>query len=163
MPTVKMHQLLSSLTIPDMATEVPWSELLRDPNGVAALADIADVQLKRRNGEPLILTRADRADASVNGAVHAARALRSLLVHLPRDAYAAVAQSLIDEFPWADLLPERDKFRFVADFARAFYACAEMGHWTLLGQTITEWHDTATAYASPDVAVNHIQPIGGED
>jgi hypothetical protein len=132
-------------------TEVQWSELQRDPKGVAALADNGDVRVRRRDGAALLLTRADRAEATAAGAVHAARALRSLLAHLPKDAWAAAAQSLIDEFPWADALPEQDPREFVADFARAFHASAELGQWSLLDQTIREWRDTAAVYADPEL------------
>ncbi|MBO0807474.1 MAG: hypothetical protein J2P32_04115, partial [Actinobacteria bacterium] len=72
-----------------MATEVQWSELQRDPKGVAALADQGDVRVRRRDGVPLLLVREDTAEAVTQGALAAARALRNVLVHLPEHAAAA--------------------------------------------------------------------------
>ncbi|SDD00303.1 DUF6247 family protein [Actinokineospora iranica] len=142
-----------------MTTEVQWSELQRDPKSVAALADQGDVRVRRRDGAALLLTRVDRAAATADGAVVAARALRNLLAHLPEAAWGAAARSLIDEFPWADALPEADRRQFVADFARAFSASAEIGQWALLDQTIREWRSTAAIHADPELAANLTRPI----
>lgn len=137
-----------------MTTEVQWSELQRDPKSVAALADRGDVHVRRRDGAALLLTRVDRAATSAEGAVHAARALRSLLVHLPREAREAAARSLVDEFPWVDILPAADRDQFVVDFSRAFRASAELGEWSPLEQTLQEWRSTAIVHADPELARN---------
>ncbi|MGH3966162.1 MAG: hypothetical protein ACRDRY_23425 [Pseudonocardiaceae bacterium] len=79
----------------------------------------------------------------------AARALRNLLAHMePQTAAAA----LVDEFPWADFLPEQDRVQFVTDFVRAFQASAEMGQWTSLAQTVRGWKATAAVHADPELA-----------
>lgn len=142
-----------------MTTEVQWSELQRDPKSVAALADEGDVRVWRRDGAPLLLTRADRAATAADGAVHAARALRNLLAHLPRDARAAAALSLIDEFAWADVLPPDDREQFVTDFARSFLVSAELGQWAPLEQTIREWHNTAVIHADRELTASLAAPI----
>lgn len=142
-----------------MTTEVQWSELQRDPKAVAALADQGDVRVRRRDGAALLLTRADRATRSAAGAVQAARALRSLVAHLPPEAHEAVARSLIDAFPWVDVLPAADQRRFIADFTRAFQVSAELGQWSPLEQAIHEWHTTATVHADPELAANLSTPI----
>lgn len=142
-----------------MSTEVQWSELQRDPKSVAALADRGDVHVRRRDGAALLLTRVDRAAATADGAVHAARALRSLLAHLPRDAVEAAAQSLADEFPWVDVLPQADRYHFVTDFARSFQASAELGNWAALDQTIREWRTTAAVHADSELAASLRRPI----
>lgn len=144
-------------------TEVQWSELQRDPKSVAALADEGDVRVWRRDGAALLLTRVDRASAAADGAVHAARALRNLLAHLPHDAWAAAGQSLIDEFPWADLLPAEDRRQFVADFARSFLVSAELGQWSPLEQTIREWRDTAAIHADHLLAASLATPVDADD
>lgn len=146
-----------------MSTEVQWSELQRDPKSVAALADRGEVHVRRRDGAALLLTRVDRAAATADGAVHAARALRSLLSHLPKEAWEAAALSLTDEFPWVDALPEPDRHRFVADFARAFQASADLGQWALLDQTIREWRNTAFVHADSELAAALAEPIEGDD
>lgn len=142
-----------------VTVEVQWSELQRDPKGVAALADRGDVRVRRRDGAALLLTREDRASSTAEGAVAAARALRNLLAHLePQIA----ATALVDEFPWADLLPQRDRAQFVTDFVRAFQASAEMGQWTLLAQTVREWKATAAVYADPELVEQLTSPLSDD-
>ncbi|WP_436493852.1 hypothetical protein [Actinokineospora sp. HUAS TT18] len=145
-----------------MSTEVQWSELQRDPKSVAALADQGDVHVRRRDGAALLLTRVDRAAATASGAIHAARALRSLLAHLPSETLAAAAASLADEFPWVDVLPPEDRRQFVADFARAFQGSAELGHWGMLDQTIREWRATAAIHADAALAACLAEPINDD-
>ena len=128
----------------DVTVEVQWSELQRDPKGVAALADRGDVRVRRRDGAALLLTREDRASLTAEGAVTAARALRNLLVYVEPET---AATALIDEFPWADVLPEQDRVQFVTDFVRAFQASAEMGQWTPLARAVREWNATAAVHA----------------
>lgn len=139
-----------------MATEVQWSELQRDPKGVAALADQGDVRVRRRDGAPLLLTREDRVQSTAEGSVTAARALRNLLARLPADV---AARALIDEFPWVDVLPPHEQTRFVDDFARAFQASAELGQWSILAQTIREWRSTAIIHADSALAAKLTGPL----
>jgi hypothetical protein len=139
-----------------MTTEVQWSELQRDPRGVAALADRDDVRVRRRDGLPLLLVREDRAHAAADGALAAARALRNTLVQLDDEtAHAALAE----EFPWADLLPADDRHRFASDFARAVQASAELGRWDVLSQMLVEWRATATIHADPGLAADLSRPV----
>ncbi len=133
-----------------------WSELQRDPKGVAALADRGDVRVRRRDGAALLLTREDRASSTAEGAATAARALRNLLAHMdPQTAAAA----LVEEFPWADVLPQPDRAQFVTDFVRAFQASAEMGQWTPLAQTVREWKTTAAVHADPELVEQLSSPV----
>ena len=137
-------------------TEVQWSELQRDPKSVAALADEGDVRVRRRDGAALLLTREDRAHSASEGSIVAARALRNVLTHLPHDV---AAKALVDEFPWVDVLPETERAQFIRDFARAFQASAELGQWSVLAQTITEWRSTAAIHADPVLAAKLTGPI----
>lgn len=139
-----------------MATEVQWSELQRDPKGVAALADQGDVRVRRRDGVPLLLVREDGLAADTAGAMTAARALRNALAHL---ALPDAAEVLRDEFPWVDLLPEVDRRAFAADFVRAVGASAELGRWSVLEQVVVEWRATATIYADPGLVDELSRPV----
>lgn len=89
----------------------------------------------------------------------AARALRNLLVHVEPET---AATALIDEFPWADVLPKEDRVRFVTDFVRAFQASAEMGQWTSLAQTVREWKATAAVYSDPELAEQLSKPLNDD-
>jgi uncharacterized protein DUF6247 len=142
-----------------MTVEVQWSELQRDPKGVAALADRGDVRVRRRDGATLLLTREERASSTAEGAVTAARALRNLLVHVdPQTA----ATALIEEFPWTDVLPEQDRTQFVTDFVRAVQASAEMGQWTALTHTVREWRATAAAHTDPELVEQLSSPVNDD-
>jgi hypothetical protein len=138
-----------------MTTEVQWSELQRDPRGVAALADRGDVRVRRRDGTSLLLVREDRAEAAADGALAAARALRNALLHLDEAAHEA----LTEEFPWVDLLPVDDRRRFAGDFARAVQASAEVGQWEVLSQALVEWRAAAAAHADPALATELSRPV----
>jgi hypothetical protein len=139
-----------------VTTEVQWSELQRDPKGVAALADRGDVRVRRRDGVPLLLVREDSVSSAADGALSAARALRNALAHLPADD---AADALVEEFPWVDLLPVADRRRFVADFVRAVGASAELGRWSVLAQVLVEWKATAAVHADPALAEELSRPL----
>lgn len=142
-----------------MATEVQWSELQRDPKGVAALADQGEVLVRRRDGAALLLVREDSSRSASAGSVTAARALRSVLAHLPPDI---VTVALLEEFPWADVLPQEDQLQFAHDFVRAFQASAELGHWSVLEQAVTEWRSTAAIHADPELRAKLTGPLGDD-
>jgi hypothetical protein len=138
-----------------MTTEVQWSELQRDPRGVAALADRGDVRVRRREGVPLLLVREDRAEAAADGALAAARTLRTALLHL----HEAAHEALTEEFPWVDLLPVDDRRRFASDFAQAVQASAELGQWDVLSQALVDWRATASIHADPGLAADLARPV----
>ncbi len=89
-----------------------WSELQRDPKGVAALADAGDVRVRQRDGADLLLTREDRLSTSGEGAIATVRALRNLLAHVPVETAAG---ALSEEFPWLSLLPADAMIQIHAD------------------------------------------------
>lgn len=142
-----------------VTTEVQWSELQRDPRGVAALADQGDVRVRRRDGVPLLLVREDRASSAASGAVTAARALRNALAHLPP---AEAVDALVEEFPWVDLLPDADRKLFAVEFVRAVQAAAELGQWSVLTQVLVEWKATAAIHADPALAEQLVRPLDGD-
>lgn len=139
-----------------VTTEVQWSELQRDPKSVAALADQGDVRVRRRDGVPLLLVREDSATSAADGAMSAARALRNALAHLSGEDAAEV---LVDEFPWADLLPAEDRLQFVSDFVRAVGASAELGRWAVLAQVLVEWKATAAVHSDPALVAELGRPL----
>jgi hypothetical protein len=142
-----------------MTTEVQWSELQRDPRSVAALADEGDVRVRRRDGAPLLLIREDRASSATEGAITAARALRNLLAHI---SAGTVAESLRDEFPWTDYLPENDQAQFATEFARTFQACAELGGWSKLAELVDGWRNTAYIHTDPELVRQLTEPVSGD-
>jgi hypothetical protein len=138
-----------------MATDVQWSELQRDPRRVAALADRDDVRIRRPDGVALLLVQEDRAEAAADGALAAARALRTALAHMGD----AAPEALTGEFPWVERLPVDDRRRFAGDFARAVVTSAELGRWDVLSQTLVEWRATAAVPADPGLAAELARPL----
>ncbi len=61
--------------------------------------------------------------------------------------------------PGVDVLPAAEQAQFVHDFARAFQASAELGQWSVLARTITEWRSTAAIHADPALAGKLSGPI----
>lgn len=133
-----------------------WSELQRDPKGVAALADKGDVRVRRRDGAPLLLISEGAAESAAVGALSAARALRNALAHLSVEDGVSV---LIEEFSWVDVLPEPDRREFATDFVRAVEASAELGRWSVLAQVVVEWRATAAIHADPALAEELGRPL----
>jgi len=138
---------------------VQWSELQRDPKGVAALADAGDVRVRRRDGVDLLLTREDRMVSSGEGAIAAVRALRNLLAHVPAEVAAA---ALNDEFPWLSLLPGDAVAQFVAEFIKSARISAELAQWSVLAETLRGWKATAMIYADPDLVVELSGPLSDD-
>ncbi|MGI5503243.1 DUF6247 family protein [Lentzea sp. CA-135723] len=143
-----------------IVSEVQWSELQRDPKSVAAIAEQHEVRVKRRDGADLLLVRADQHANRHSGALMAARALRSVFRHVGPDV---IADALKDEFPWTAVLPESDRAEFVREFVQAIQASADLGQWSLLGQTVHEWANTAIVHADPDLHRALTTPITTRD
>lgn len=123
------------------------------------MADQGDVRVRRRDGVPLLLVREDSVEAAAVGAVSAARALRNALAHLSPDEAVG---SLVEEFPWLDLMPEVDRRLFATDFVRAVAASAELGRWSVLAQVIIEWRATAAVHADPAMAGELTRPLSDD-
>ncbi|MEV7229402.1 hypothetical protein AB0M79_20600 [Polymorphospora sp. NPDC051019] len=139
--------------------EVQWSELQRDPKGVAALADAGDVRVRRRDGADLLLTRADRVATSGEGAIATMRALRNLLAHVPVEI---AAEALKEEFPWVDLLPADAVAQFVTEFVKAARISAELGQWSVLAEMLRGWSATAMVHTDPELLRQLSGPLGDD-
>lgn len=158
-PEPTLPRILKKFIIGGVTAEVRWSELQRDPKGVAALAEQGDVRVRRRDGTSLLLVTEDRASSAAEGGVAAARALRNAFAHLsPEDAL----DSLHEEFPWVDVLPAADRTRFATDFIRAVQASAELGQWSVLAQALVEWRSTAAIHTDPSLAEELSRPLDGD-
>lgn len=129
-------------------TERPFSDLLRQPKDVAHDVEDGDVVLRRRDEPDLWLSRADREGERAEAFVAVARALRNLAVHSP----SAVADSLIDAFPWTEFLPAGDRRLFADEFSRVMSAAAELENVTPLTQLLREWRATAEIHGDPKLA-----------
>jgi hypothetical protein len=140
--------------------EVQWSELQRDAKAVAETVDrTGRVRVRRRDGVPLVLIREDQITQTSEGAIDAARVVRNLVVHVP---VQQLAESLMDELPWLDLLPPDGQQAFFTEFARALVTSAELNEWSSLRQLLTEWKATAAIYADAELVKRLSGPIEGD-
>ena len=140
-----------------ITTEVTWSSFLREPTSVERLLERGDVLLRRRDGEPLRLTRA-AGDENAREAL--ATLARLLTAPVLREALHEIEQHLDGRLPWTRFLPAQDRSAFVREFVHAFEACADLGDYTALGRLLVEWKNTAAAYAAGD-AVRLKRPLRG--
>lgn len=123
--------------------ELSWSAFLREPTQVEPFLARGDVLLKRRDGDPLRLSRATDGEATRAALSAAAR----LLAPSDSAAYAKIAEAMSARLPWTRFLPDVDRRTFVDEFMKEFEACADLGDFTSLGRLLSEWKATALLYA----------------
>lgn len=128
--------------------ERPFSDFLREPNDVVADLDDHDVVLRRRNAPALRLSDASRDDERAEAFDAVARLLRNLLAHRP----AGLGDAIVDVFPWASLLPQRDRAEFVDDLVRTLVAASSLDNHAPVAQLLREWRATAEIHADPRLA-----------
>jgi hypothetical protein len=125
--------------------ERPFSEFLRQPNEVVAELEEHDVVLRRRNAPALRLSDASRDDERAQAFDALARLLRNLLAHSP----AGLEEAVDDVFPWATLLPKRDRVAFVDELGRTLVAASALDSYAPVAQLLQEWRATAEIHADP--------------
>jgi hypothetical protein len=135
--------------------ERPFSEFLRQPNDVVAELDEHDVVLRRRNAPALRLSDASRDDARAEAYDTAARLLRNLLAH----DRSGLAEALDEVFPWATLLPARDRAVFVDELGQTLVATSAIDNFAPLSQLLRDWRATAEIHADPALARRLRRPI----
>lgn len=128
-----------------------WSDAARTPREVAAAVESSgEVRLERRgDGVPFVIMRADRAMQARHGMESTIRLLRRLSADRGMES---VAGALVDAFPWANFLPEKDRAEFVREFMWTLEACADLDMWTPFGRMLYEWEQTAAIHADPVLA-----------
>ncbi len=124
--------------------EVTWSAFLREPAIIEPLLARGDVVLRRRDGEPLRLSR-ELKDAGEREALSAAA--RLLAPVLSDHARKSVEKNAEGQLPWTRFLPAEDRHTFLTEFLRQFEACADLGDFSALGRLLAEWKNTAAVHA----------------
>ena len=127
-----------------MSTELSWSAFLRQPTRIDALLKKGEVVLRRRDAEPLRISRADKDDVMRDVLAAAARLLAGVWTGTPQPALEVRAA---DQLPWTRFLPESDRRAFAVAFLKQFEACADLGDFSALGRLFAEWKATAAVYA----------------
>ena len=142
-----------------MVAPIPLSSFVRDYRPVVDSLDDGEVVLSQRGGEPLLLSSLRRRESDR----HAVAALSHLLAHaLQRSEVVDVlAESLGDEYPWLEFLPEHERRTFLDEFFRVLRASATVDRFSAFDQMIEAWKSTAEIYADPDLLARLGQP--GDD
>lgn len=129
-------------------TEVSYSSFLRGPTEVLPALEHGDVQLDRRDGEPLVMTRAHRYRSWMQGMALSSRVIRHLLKEDPDLAERLLA----DELPWLQWLPSGEQTDCLSDILTQLAAGAETGTFEPFARAIAEWKHTAEVWADPQLA-----------
>ncbi|MBC7793993.1 MAG: hypothetical protein H7Z43_09805 [Clostridia bacterium] len=127
-----------------MSSELAWSEFLRKPSRIEPLLEKGDVVLRRRDGEPLRVSRAERGEEISEALATAARILAGSWSDEPRPS---LEKRLDVQLPWTRFLPKVDRHVFGVAFLQQFEACADLGDFYALGHLLSEWKNTALLYA----------------
>lgn len=135
-----------------MSTTATLSAFLRDPNGViAAMEESGDVVLTRRAAPSLRLSDVAATEAETT----ALAALTQLLaVSIDDEMLERIVSHLSVAFPWVNLLPEKDRPEFVAEFLDLSRACLSVGRFDRLTIALEAWKSTAEAYADPTITTD---------
>lgn len=133
---------------------MPFSELQLHGKATAARLQHTRSQsllIRRRSGENLVLTTAERAGRDREVSSLSTRMLAGLLNRgdRPQDLIADV---LADVFPWATLLPAADQRSFTDELAETLRAADNLDNPNPLAQLVTAWRHTAEAHAEPQLA-----------
>lgn len=138
------------------SSPVPLSSFVRDYRSVVdGLAD-GEVVLSQRGGELLLLSSLRRRE----GDRHAVAALVHLLAHAlgHGDVVAVLTESLTDEYPWLEFLPEHERLAFLGEFFRVLRASTTVDRFTAFDQMIEAWKSTAEIYAEPGLLARFRDP-----
>ncbi|MBF6174267.1 hypothetical protein [Nocardia blacklockiae] len=140
------------------ARTFPYSAFLRGPSQVLASLDNADVILERRDEENLILMRAGRAQAALDGLRVAARSLSLLAARYPELAEEVLAE----ELPWLHWLPENEQVQCVRELLADLRAGVETGEFLPFARNLVSWRSTAEVWSDPELAHDLLSPSPGD-
>lgn len=141
-----------------VVTEVSYSSFLRGPSEVLPALERGDVQLDRRDGEPLVLTRARRYQAWMQGMALTSRIMR----HLAKDDPDLAEKLLAEELPWLAWMPRREQTECISEIVTQLAAGAETGTFEPFARVLAEWERTAEVWADPELAKRLTSHFAGD-
>lgn len=121
-----------------------FSELLRHPNDVIAQLDQGDVTITRREGDTLVLSKANRRAENLEMLDQLSQLIAASLDDAACDRMAA---RLEDQYPWVSVLPEGPRRMFVGEFFRVLRGSVKVGGFAQMSGLLLSWEATAEAYA----------------
>lgn len=120
------------------------SEFVQRPTKVIARLSEGDVLLARRDGDDLVLRRAEDARRDEEIVERLALVFDGLLADGDRGT-----RQLERAFPWVAFLPADDATEFARNFSRTLRATASIGNFSQLRILLNAWEDTAAILADP--------------
>lgn len=138
---------------------VQSSELSRNSRKVFRAADDGPVLITRRDGEPLVLTRASRAETDQHGL----RLASALVAASLSPDQRPLAERLTDAFPWVTLLSDGDRAVFAQEIVQVARACAAVASYGPLLKTLRSWEGTAQALAAGFTPAEALEWLDGDD
>lgn len=130
-----------------MATVLPFSDLIRRQTSVFPALDNADVILQRRDGEDLVLSRAERWNAMESALHLLARSMR-----LVAGANRGLAEEVFsEELPWLTWLPHDARAEAASEILDQLLAGADTGHFMPFARALREWKSTAEIHSDPEL------------
>ncbi len=128
----------------DVVRTVTSSDLSRNGAKVFRAADEGPVEITRRDGETLLLTRKSEREAQFTALNLAADLVAASLAP---DA-KPFAERLADRFPWMELLTPEGRERFAEEIVVSARAGAAVHDLTPFLASLTSWHETAATKAA---------------
>lgn len=135
-----------------------FSDLLRASGDVLREAEHRDVLLRRRDGDDMMLVKAEREDALREALVMSSQ-IAALVLERPTPKQAAA--KLQDVAPWTTFLPDEARAELLVDFVRTARACGELRTFEPLALMLGSWKATAAVYADPQLLAELRAPADG--
>lgn len=130
-----------------MATDtMTFSRFLRESGEAIAAVDRGPVRLQRRDGDDLILRRADQDESEREGLRLAAGLLGRSLMGSDRRTQAELLEGT---FSWMKFLPEADRLDFTDQLAELIEASNAIDRPDLITTLVAQWKNTAEIWADP--------------
>lgn len=120
------------------------SDLSRDSGRVFRTADEGPVEVTRRDGEPLVLTRKSEYEEHYAALSVAADLIAASLA--PGDS--PFERRLMERMPWMRFLTDTDQVQFSHDIIDVARSCAAVRDFGPFLTELAEWHATAAAVAA---------------
>lgn len=120
------------------------SDLSRDSAKVFRTADRGPVEVTRRDGEPLVLTRKSEYEEHFTALNVAADLIAASLA--PDDSPFELR--LRERMPWMRFLTDQDQIQFSHDIVDLARSCAAVRDFSPFLVELAEWHATAAAVAA---------------
>lgn len=135
-----------------VARTVTSSDLSRNGAAVFRAADEGPVEITRRDGETLVLTRKSEREREFT-ALHIAADLVAASLG-PGDV--PFVDRLADRFPWMQFLTASGQQQFAEEIVRSARACAALGDFGPFLVELISWRETAASKAAGYVSTSDL-------